>query len=196
MGNVNGVASRIVVCALNNAGTIKLAFINLSGGINLDETQLITTVAIGGGSTAANVFYSDAVYTGVAYRVVGLIDSTQATATNWASALTNVLGGGGNVAVSMGSLGFGQTWQLVTRTAGVTYRNTTGKPLSFIRRIAAASIANFASTITVDTSPAMTFMAGNAISSGEGAGSGVIPASASYVFADVNAAAATTWELR
>lgn len=137
LGTVNAVASRIVVIALNNAGTIELAAVNISGGNQLDETNLISTTAEGGAGAAdsANVIYSTTARTSVAYRVIGFIDSTQATAGTWATAPSTIQGQGGQALASLSSLGYGQTWQstsasLISRVSGTTYYNTTGKPIT------------------------------------------------------------------
>jgi len=131
LGTTNSVAARLAVLAINNAGTIEAAIINLSGGIDLSETGLISTTALSTGSDSANVAYSTTARTSVAYRVVGIIDITETTAGTWATAPTLVQGAGGQATVSMSTLGFGQTWQSVTgsRTSGTTYYNTTGKPI-------------------------------------------------------------------
>lgn len=133
LGTVNGVQSDIVVLAINNAGTMELAVVNIAGGTSIDETGLISTTAEGGAGAAdsATVVYSATARTNVAYRVVGIVRSTQATAGTWAAAPSLVQGMGGNALDSMGSLGFGQTWQDVTgsRASGTTYYNTTGRPI-------------------------------------------------------------------
>lgn len=133
LGTVNGQQSRIVVLAINNAGTIELAAVNIAGGNQLDECNLISTTAEGGAGAAdsANVIYSTTARTNVAYRVIGYVESTQATAGTWATAPSTVQGAGGNSMDAMQSLGYGQTWQNVTgsRVLGTTYYNTTGKPI-------------------------------------------------------------------
>lgn len=129
LGTVNAVQSRLVVLALDNAGTIELAVVNIAGGNDLSETGLISTTAISAAATSANVIYSTTARTNVAYRVVGYIESTQATAGTWATAPSTIQGCGGQAMVAMSSIGYGQTWQSVTRTSGVTYYNTTGRPL-------------------------------------------------------------------
>lgn len=129
MGTVSAVQSRIVVIAINNAGTVELAAVNISGGSVLDETTLITTTAAVAAGNSATAYYSTTARTGVAYRVVGYVESTQATAGTWATAPSTLQGYGGQALVAMSSLGYGQTWQAVTRTSGVTYYNTTGRPI-------------------------------------------------------------------
>jgi hypothetical protein len=128
---VSAQQSRIVVLALDNAGTIELAVVNISGGTNLDETTLISTTAIAAGSNTASVVYSTTARTSLPFRVVGYIESTQATAGTWATAPSTIQGYGGQALAAMSSLGYGQTWQNVTasRAFGTTYYNTTGKPI-------------------------------------------------------------------
>jgi hypothetical protein len=134
LGTVSAVQSRIVVLALDNAGTVELAVVNISGGNDLTETGLISTTAEGGSGTAdsASVIYSNTARTNVAYRVVGYVESTQATAGTWASTPSTVQGYGGQALASMSSLGYSQTWQNLTgsRAVNTTYYNTTGKPIS------------------------------------------------------------------
>lgn len=134
LGTVSGTQSRIVVLALNNAGTIELAAGNISGGVNFTETGVITTTAEGGAGAAdsATTVYSTTARVGVAYRVLGYIESTQATAGTWATAPSTIQGAGGEALTAMSSIGYGQTWQDVTgsRTFGATYYNTTGKPIT------------------------------------------------------------------
>ncbi len=133
LGTVSGQQSRIAVLAINNAGTIELAAVNLSGGNNLDETGVISTTAEGGAGAAdsASTIYSTTARTNVAYRVIGYVESTQATAGTWATAPSTIQGAGGNALTAMSSLGYGQTLQNVTgsRSGGTTYYNTTGKPI-------------------------------------------------------------------
>lgn len=133
LGTVNAVQSRIAVLALNNAGTIELAAVNVSGGNDLSETGLISTTAEGGAGAAdsASVIYSTTARTNVAYRVIGYVESTQATAGTWATAPSTIQGAGGSAMAGLMTMGHGQTWQDVTgsRSIGTTYYNTTGKPI-------------------------------------------------------------------
>lgn len=134
LGTISGQQSRIVVLALDNAGTVELAVVNISGGNNLTETGVITTTAEGGVGAAdsASTIYSTTARTGVAYRVVGYVESTQTTAGAWATAPSTIQGCGGQALTSMSSLGYGQTWQDVTSSragSNTVYYNTTGKPI-------------------------------------------------------------------
>ena len=133
LGTVNAVANRLAVLAIDNAGTVELAVVNLSGGVNLDETGVISTTAEGGagGADSATVIYSTTARTNVPYRVVGFVESTQATAGTWATAPSKIQGYGGQAFAALSSLGYGQTWQTLTgsRALATTYYNTTGKPI-------------------------------------------------------------------
>lgn len=103
LGTTSGVQSDIVVLAINNAGTIELAAVNLVGGNDLSETGLISTTAEGGAGAAdsASVIYSTTARTNVAYRVLGILRSTQATAGTWATAPSLIQGAGGNAYVAV-----------------------------------------------------------------------------------------------
>lgn len=133
LGTINGTQSDIAVLAINNAGTIELAAVNVAGGVDLSETGLISTTAEGGAGAAdsATVIYSTTARSNVAYRVLGYIRSTQATAGTWATAPSLIQGSGGQAITSLMSLGYGQTWQSVigSRAVATTYYNTTGKPI-------------------------------------------------------------------
>ena len=95
LGTVSAQQSRLVLLALDNAGTVELAVVNIAGGTNLDETTLISTTAISAGATSASVVYSTTARTSLPFRVVGYIESTQATAGTWATAPSTIQGQGG-----------------------------------------------------------------------------------------------------
>lgn len=149
-GTVSAVQSDIVLLAINNAGTMELAWTNLAGGLNLDETNLITTVAEGGAGAAdsATVIYSTTARTGVAYKVVGIFRSTQTTAGTWAQAPTLVQGVGGQALAALSSLGYGQIYASPSRVLGTTYYNTSGKP-RMVTVSAITSAATFFSTSVI-----------------------------------------------
>lgn len=131
LGTTNAIASRLVLLAMDNAGAVELAVINIAGSNNLDETTLISTTAITAGAAAKNVAYSAVARASLPFRVVGYVDSTQAVAGTWATAPSAIQGVGGQALAAMSSLGYGQVWQDVTgsRAGGTTYYNTTGKPI-------------------------------------------------------------------
>lgn len=132
LGTTNATQARLVLLAIDNAGTVELAIVNLAGGNNLDETTLISTTAISAASAAANVIYSTTARANVPFRVVGFIDITETAAGTWATAPSTIQGAGGNAMSALGGLGFGQTWQALvgSRAASTTYYNTTRKPIS------------------------------------------------------------------
>ena len=133
LGTTNATLGRLYVLALNNVGTMELAVVNAASNLALDETGLISTTAISAGASSASTVYSVSARTNVPYRVIGFIESTQATAGTWATAPSLIQGTGGQALVSLvglQTLGFNQSWQSVTRTVGTTYYNTTGKPIA------------------------------------------------------------------
>ncbi|TXH46568.1 MAG: hypothetical protein E6Q97_29320 [Desulfurellales bacterium] len=134
LGTTSGQQSRLVLLAIDNAGTLELGIVREGGGLLLDETNLISTVAISASSNTAGSVYSQTARSNVAYRVAGFVDITEATAGTWATAPTLVQGAGGQAIASQASYGFGQAWVDVTasRTSGTTYYNTTGKPITAI----------------------------------------------------------------
>ena len=148
LGTVSAQQSRLVLLALDNAGTVELAVVNIAGGNNLDETTLISTTAISAAATSASVVYSTTARTSLPFRVVGYIESTQATAGTWATAPSTIQGQGGQALAAMSSLGYGQTWQDLTasRAAGTTYYNTTRRPIM----VSIYETADSSQTITVN----------------------------------------------
>ena len=199
LGTISAQVSRLVVLAIDNAGTVELAVINLAGGANLDECGLISTTAEGGAGAAdsSTVAYSTTARSSVPYRVVGFVESTQATAGTWATAPSTIQGHGGQALTSLQSLGYGQTYQLVTRTAGTTYYNTTGKPIHMVVNINAAAAASCSVNIAINGGSAITFVSSSAGTGPTGcAGSIVIPPGASYVLGNVNVTAQNIYELR
>ena len=142
LGTVSGQSARLAMIAIDNAGAVELAIANLAGGVNLDETTLISTTAISGASNNAGVIYSTTARSSVPFRMVGFIDISEAAAGTWATAPTLVQGAGGQALAALSGIGYGQTWQSVTRSASTTYYNTTGKPIQL-------SIILYATTATL-----------------------------------------------
>jgi hypothetical protein len=195
-GTVNGIAARFAVLAIDNAGVIEVAAVNLAGGNQLDETNLITTTTIGTGADSNNVIYSTTGRTNVAYRVVGFIDITEATAGVWATAPTLVQPTGGQALAALSSLGYGQTWQDVTgsRSSGVTYYNTTGRPIFFN---VFNNVNNASSTVAVTVNGVLVSASVFSVASQNGrmqAGA-IIPPGASYSYVSTGGAVAVV-ELR
>ena len=195
LGTVSAVQSRLVVIALNNAGTIELAVINISGGSVLDETTLITTTAIAAASNSATAYYSTTARTSVAYRVIGYIESTQATAGTWATAPSTIQGTGGQALNAMSSVGYGQTWQTPSRAIGTTYYNTTGKPIT-VTIVVSNNSTNQTVGLTV-AGVSISFDQNSTANTGAG-GTLIIPPGASYVtYTSAGTLTLTAWsELR
>jgi hypothetical protein len=196
LGTVNAISARLVILAIDNAGTVELAIVNLAGGNNLDEANLISTTALSTGSDSANVIYSTTARTNVAFRVVGFIDISEATAGTWVTPPTLVQPAGGQALAALSSLGYGQTWQTVVRTSGTTYYNTTGKPIILnMSGTCSAAAANI--SIVINGGSSFEF-ARTATSSGTPAlaGNVTIPANATYVVTYTNITLAGTFELR
>ena len=184
LGTVSATQSRIAVIAIDNSGTVELAVVNIAGGNNLDETTLISTTAEGGAGAAdsASTIYSTTARTSVPFRVVGYVESTQATAGTWATAPSTIQGYGGQALDAMSSIGYGQTWQQLTygttRVSGTTYYNTTGKPIAISFKSSGGSSTSASLTIS---SLVIASVSGDTTNGGSGASLfGIIPPGASY----------------
>lgn len=130
LGTANGMAARLVWLVAYNAGTPVLCVTNLAGGLNLDETTLISPTTISGTSNSAGVIYSaSAVGANSPFRVIGFIDVTEAAAGTWATAPSTVQPAGGLSLAALGGFGYGQTWQNLagSRALGTTYFAPPGK---------------------------------------------------------------------
>lgn len=101
LGTTNAVQSRIILLAINNAGTIELAVANSS--LTLDETALISTTALSSSANSASVVYSVTARTNVPFRVIGYVDSTQAVAGTWATTPSTVQGSSGSSSSASGA---------------------------------------------------------------------------------------------
>jgi hypothetical protein len=197
LGTTSAVKSRLALIAIDNAGTIEAAICNLSYGSALDETTLVSTTAISAGATSGNVIYSTTARTSVPFRVVGFIESTQATAGTWATSPSTIQGEGGQALTALSSIGYGQTWQSMGRSSGVTYVNDTGRPIMVKvysgSNIGAAATYNFTvNGVIVDSQSVGTGGAGVA---SRGCVGGIVPPGQSYS-ASVTGGAADWLELR
>ena len=196
LGTVSAQQSRIVVLALDNAGTIELAVVNISGGNNLDETTLISTTAEGGAGAAdsANVIYSTTARTSLPFRVVGYVESTQATAGTWATAPSTIQGYGGQALAAMSSLGYSQTWQDVSgsRAVSTTYYNTTGRPIFVEICHSSTTISTFVLNVN-----SLAIVTAYSNTNGNGNLGAVIPPGGVYSITPNNTAVLVSWfELR
>jgi hypothetical protein len=196
LGTTNNVAARLAVIAINNAGTIEAAVVNLAGGNQLDETNLISTTTVSTGADSANVIYSTTGRSTVAYRVLGFIDITEASAGVWATAPTLVQGSGGNAMTALSSLGYGQTWQNVTgsRSFSTTFYNTTGKPI--VVSVVASCTTSTAMTLVVGGINVSTFQGGN-VSAIPGTVQAIVPPGVAYSLTVTGVPGLSIWsELR
>lgn len=96
LGTVSAQASRIRAVVMDNAGAVVLGLYNpwndsTKSLVGLNEGAVYSSTAEGGAGAAdsAQVIYTTAAQTSKAIREVGYMDSTQATAGTWATALTN-----------------------------------------------------------------------------------------------------------
>lgn len=186
LGTVAAMQARLVILAVDNAGTVELGICNLAGGIALDETGLISTTAISAAATSAGVVYSTTARTSVPYRVVGFVDITEATAGTWATAPTLVQGVGGQALAALSSHGYGQTIQNVlgSRAAGTTYYNLTGKSITVMITTTTTSTTN-STVVTVNGLAVCEF--GISATNNPTTSTFEVPAGVSYSVAVVNA---------
>jgi hypothetical protein len=145
LGTVNGVQARLAILAIDNAGAVEAAIVNLAGGVSLDESGVISTTAISAAASSASVIYSTSARASVPYRVVGFIDITQATAGAWATGPSLVQGAGGAAIAAMQALGYGQTLQNLSgsRNLVTTYTNTTPRPIWVEVKVSIAAGGSF-----------------------------------------------------
>lgn len=184
LGAVATVPARIAVLAIDNAGTVEVAIINVGGGVDLSETGVISTTAISTGSTSATVAYSTTARTSVAYRVVGYLDTTQAVSGTWVNP-TVIQGAGGQAFTANHSAGQGQTYKLngtdITRAVSTTYYNTTGKPITVVCAFEATggttgNIYTVTATVGGKAVPLTTMTQGYAV----GGGTFIVPVGMAY----------------
>lgn len=197
LGTVNATQARLVLLVAYSGGSPVLCVVNLAGGAKLDETNLISPTTISSGSTSASTIYSaSAVSANSPYRVVGFVDVSETTAGTWATAPTTAQGIGGQALAALSSIGYGQTWQSVTRTAGTTYYNATGKPIMGWGSYAASSTSG---TVSLSINGGTAFpIATNAVPSGV-AQCGycyMIPAGCSYALSVTSGSLSSQSELR
>ena len=89
LGTTNAVKGRQYILLMNNGGNSELAII---GSTPPSEDTLISTTAIAAASNSATTIYSAAARTNLPFRVMGYVESTQATAGTWATAASLIQG--------------------------------------------------------------------------------------------------------
>lgn len=185
LGSASAVSASYAVVAIYNAGAPVLGIVNLNGGVDLSEQGLMSSSAIGVSSTSISTVYSSSDVTSSPYYVLGVLQATEPTAGVWSTVPTNVLGRGSNLVSSLGSIGYGQTWKNVlgSRVAGVTYYNTTGRPI-MVNAAAAVVYTNDALKLTVNGVP---IIGSSAASSNPSTYvSAIVPPGGSYVLSASN----------
>ena len=95
LGTTSAVQAQLALVLLYNAGAPALGIVNMAGGVNLDETTLLSTTAISAAATSAGVVYSTAAITSSPFRVLGVVTITEAVAGTWATGQTVAQGVGG-----------------------------------------------------------------------------------------------------
>ena len=152
LGAITAQPTRLVWALVYAAGAPQIAVANISGGLQMDETNLITTATIGVGSTSATTWYStSAIGTSSQYRIIGFTDATWTSGTGWGSPTTVQPVGTGQALSAMSAFGYGQTWQDVhaSRAMATTYYNTTQKPIQVETAMADSGSTNYISILTV-----------------------------------------------
>jgi len=126
LGFTTLIEGTIMIAEMNNAGTTELAICNKVGGLQTDESNLISTTAIGTGSDSPNVWYSTTARTNLPYKIIGEANITN-TAGAWGDA-TKIQPAGGRALA----------YQMILATAQATTSGTsidfTGIP-SWVKRI-------------------------------------------------------------
>jgi hypothetical protein len=126
LGFTTLIEGTILIAEMNFGGVKEHAICNKAGGLQTDESNLISTTAIGTGSDSVNVWYSTTARTDLPYRIIGEINVTN-TAGAWGDA-TKIQPAGGRALA----------YQMILATAQATTSGTsidfTGIP-SWAKRI-------------------------------------------------------------
>lgn len=112
MGQTSAVEAKLYVYAIDNAGTVEMA---VSGAAFFDADGIVNTTILDTSSDSPGVMYSNTARTGVAYRLIGIVINTQATAGTWASAGTSINREGLNIQALSDHLNLG-----IKRTTGTS----------------------------------------------------------------------------
>jgi hypothetical protein len=93
LGTVNGQANRIWVGVFNNGGTPVLGVYNSLSGTNIlpwDETSAANGTGVTSSSTSPQLWYTASTLSSKVLRILGYVESTQATAGSWATSPSKV----------------------------------------------------------------------------------------------------------
>ena len=110
--------------------------------------SLINAIAGGAGGLATSGDTSGTLQIQTGGTTAITVDASQNVAAAGNVTVTGSLTAGTYVGVQ--SIGVGQTWQSVTRTSGVTYTNSTGKPIFVNVLVNVNNTSGTGATITVD----------------------------------------------
>jgi len=145
-GTSDGLAARFAVLAIDAGSTVEVAWVNTAGGVDLDESDVINTVAEGGagGADGNATIYSTTARTGVPFRRLGFFDITQANAGVWISQPSKVSG----CIAALDKPPNAQIWTAMGRLLGATYYNTTGYDLE-LSGMAQSSGTNYGVFLTI-----------------------------------------------
>lgn len=197
LGTISGQQARLVLIVAYNNGTPVACICNTSGGIILDESNLISPTTISSSSNSNATIYSASIVSANSpYRVVGYFDITETTAGTWSSPPTIVQGTGAQALASLSSIGYGQSWQDVksSRASGTTYYNATGKPIQVAISVQTAATSN-STTFTINGITVASYSASTVTVSSSILH--IIPAGAAYLLTLTGSAIINQWsELR
>lgn len=195
-GSIANVSPIAVVSGGTGANTAADARSNLSAaksGANSDITSLsglTTALTVAQGGTGSSNLTANTVLIG-----------------NGTSSIQGVAPGtSGNLLTSNGTawtstaqtgLGYSQTWQSVTRTAGTTYTNSTGKPICFFMSFAGASSSTEVVSLTIGGTTLTYFIYGILVSGVVfGQNTAIIPVGATYSYTETTGITKNIYELR
>jgi hypothetical protein len=147
LGTFNGQANRIWVAVFNNGGTPVVGVYNSLNGTNVlcwDETSPANGTGITGSSTASQVWYTASTLSSKNFRIVGHVESTQATAGTWATSPSKVQLFGPGVKRP------GDTVQEVSNLVGGTATTTSASYVALTGQNVTISVQSAANVVRVE----------------------------------------------
>lgn len=155
LGTTSGVASRVWVVGFNDGGTFRLGVMQCSSAgriYSINDAALVSSTAEGGAGAAdsAGVIYTGTAVTSKALRVLGFVESTQATAGTWATTPSKVqlwtpamklpgdlvqVSHSGSATFSTGTTALPDDNTIPQNTEGDQYLTTSITPTSAINRL-------------------------------------------------------------